>query len=471
MPPLNRRLLLGTGLAAAAPVHAWGQSNLDWTGIKRLMQGPVLGGCAQAEAAIWTRASGPWPVCVEYDLDPTFAAPRRSPARLAERGEEYVQAHVLSGLEPGRTYAYRILVDGKPNPDDQGLEPFTLTTQASAPGRFRLAFGSCARRARYPVQPIWRAIEQARPDLFVWAGDAIYADSPEPEIVAEEYRRQRDLPEIRRFMATTPQLAIWDDHDYGLNDHDRRHPGKVAALQMFRRYWPNPPTGLPDTPGAFFRWSQGGVDFFFLDVRYHRDPNEGPDIPAKTMLGAAQREWLLAGLRASRATFKVLVSGSGWNDGKTPGADSWSSFTHERDAILDQAMAAGVGGLILLSGDTHFGELNCLPWSERRGYDVYEFVSSPLAQDTVDLYLTGQPVLRVRQAFSGDVNFGLVDFDLTGPDPTVRFELRDEGGQAIWSPVQIAASQLQVGVRSWPQKLDALSAKRWARSQSGGSYY
>jgi len=50
-----------------------------------------------------------------------------------------------------------------------------------------------------------------------------------------------------------------------------------------------------------------------------------------------------------------------------------------------------------------------------------------------------RPVLRVRQAFSAGVNFGVVDFDLTAEDPTVRFELRDEGGQAARRP----------GPRSW----------------------
>lgn len=290
-------------------------------------------------------------------------------------------------------------------------------------------------------------------------------------ILAEEYRRQRDLPEIRRFMATTPQFCIWDDHDYGLNDQDRRHPGKVAALETFARYWPNPSAGLPGTPGAFFRWSQGGVDFFFLDVRYYRDPNMDPNVAGKTMLGEAQREWLLGGLRTSRAPFKVLISGSGWNDGKVEGADSWSSFTHERDAILDQIMTEEIGGVVLLSGDTHFGEMNCLPWSERGGYDLYEFVSSPLAQDTVDLYLTGRPVLRVRQAYAADVNFGVVDFDMTAADPTVRFELRDEGGQAAWPAVVIKASELRPGVSSWPDKIDVISKERWANILRGSGYY
>jgi alkaline phosphatase D len=471
MPLLDRRTLIGTGLAAATPGLALAQSNLDWVGIKRLMQGPVLGWCATESAAVWTRSSGAWPVCVEFDLDPLFPDPRRTTVQLADAAEDFVQVHRLEGLKPDRTYAYRVLVDGKINPDDQGLEPYRLTTPAGAPARFRLAFGSCARRARYPVQPIWRAVETARPDLFIWAGDAVYADSLDPHILAEEYRRQRDLPEIRRFMAETPQFCIWDDHDYGLNDQDRRHPGKVAALETFRRYWPNPAAGLPEAPGAFFQWSQGGVDFFFLDVRYYRDPNQDPNIAGKTMLGAVQRDWLLSGLKASQAPFKVLVSGSGWNDGKVEGADSWASFTHERDAIFDAVMAADVAGVVLLSGDTHFGEMNCLPWSERGGYDLYEFVSSPLAQDTVDLYLTGRPVMRVRQAFSADVNFGVVDFDMTLPDPTVRFELRDEGGQAAWPAVVVKASELHPGVKSWPGKLDAISSRRWAAAGRGQDYF
>ena len=469
--PVNRRTVLATAMATAAPGLALAQSNLDWIGIKRLMQGPVLGWCSTDEAAVWTRASGTWPICIEYDRDPLFSAPRRTAVLPADAAEDYVQIHRLSGLEPGVTYAYRVIVDGRPNPDDAGHDPWRLATQPAGPSAFRLAFGSCARRARYPVQPIWRAIETARPDLFVWAGDAVYADSLEPDIIAEEYRRQRDLLEIRRFMATTPQFCIWDDHDYGLNDQDRRHPAKVAALETFRRYWPNPAGGLPGTPGAFFRWAHGGVDFFFLDVRYHRDPNQDPDIPGKTMLGGGQRDWLIEGLKNSRAPFKVLISGSGWNDGKVVGADSWASFSHERDAVFTEIMQAGVTGVVLLSGDTHFGEMNCLPWSAHGGYDLYEFVSSPLAQDTVDLYLTGRPVMRVRQAFSADVNFGVIDFDLTAADPTIRFELRDEGGQAAWPAVVVRASELRQGQMSWPDKLDGLSARRWASAQSGEGYY
>ena len=45
----------------------------------------------------------------------------------------------------------------------------------------------------------------------------------------------------------------------------------------------------------------------------------------------------------------------------------------ERNEIFDfirDEISAGV----CISGDSHMGELNCIPWSERGGYDFYDFL-------------------------------------------------------------------------------------------------
>nr|WP_295107232.1 alkaline phosphatase D family protein [uncultured Caulobacter sp.] len=465
---MDRRTLVAAGLSAL-PLRAAAQSNVQWAGIPRLMQGPLLGWRQPGAMAIWTRVSGEHLVAIEYDTDPGFRTARRSEPLQASAAQDFAQTHRLTDLRPGADYVYRVLINGRPNPDDVNRQPYRLRVEEADPRRFRIAFGSCARRARYPVQPIWQAIEAARPDLFLWVGDNVYADSPDPAITAEEHRRQRDLPEIRAFLAQTPQLAIWDDHDYGMNDHDRRHPHREGALETFIRYWPNPSAGITGTPGAFFHCEIGGVAFFFLDVRYHRDPNEDPDTPAKTMLGAPQFDWLVKGLRASKAIFKVLISGSGWTDAKGPGADSWAAFTHERKRLFE--VIAGVPGVLLVSGDTHYGEANALLTESPQAYDLYEFVSSPLAQDTSTTYLDNRPIPRVRPPFSADVNFGLLDFDLTGPDPTVSFQLRDERGGAAWSPVVLRASDLVPGARSWSRIAEPQSETRWRRHQAGGRYF
>ena len=39
----------------------------------------------------------------------------------------------------------------------------------------RIAFGSCAKHWQY--QPIWETVVSTQPDLFLFLGDAIYADN------------------------------------------------------------------------------------------------------------------------------------------------------------------------------------------------------------------------------------------------------------------------------------------------------
>lgn len=293
----------------------------------------------------------------------------------------------LTGLQPGTEYYYRPLVDGRPGKYMETSPAFRFRT---APGegraaRFRVAFGSCCRWQEFPVQPIWRALEQWEPDLFLWLGDNIYADTLEPEIMSDLYKIQRSVPEYRDFGSRVPQLATWDDHDWGLNNHDRELPIAEQSLALFQRFWANPGYGTSQVPGVFFQHHWGGVDFFMLDNRYHRSPNEDPDGPEKTMLG----------------------------------------------------------------------EANCIPWSGEGGYDLIELVSSGLAQDPGIPESIETPEIRLREPYVGGHNAGVIDFDLTGDDPVLRFKVINITGQAVWDqPVEIRASDLVNGVRSWHEKVD-----------------
>ena len=154
----------------------------------------------------------------------------------------------------------------------------------------------------------------------------VYLDEEPGKELREEYRRQRDVHGLQPLLHNTSHLAVWDDHDFALNNHDRTNPIKEQALVVFKDYWANPSYGLPDVPGVFFSYSYGDVDFFFVDDRYYRDPNTHPDAPQKTMLGTAQFEWLQSGLKGSTAIFKVIVSGSGFTKAKGEGGDSWAAF-------------------------------------------------------------------------------------------------------------------------------------------------
>lgn len=462
-----RHLLLGL-LAALALSHARLPAQ-DPDGYPRLMQGPLLGAVAPDGILVWARAAGPWTVQIRYADNPRFDNALLTPPQTARREDDYCLTLALSGLRPDTTYFYEVRVGGEPDTYLRDLPPFSFRT-APGPdfrGRFSLAFGSCARWQREPRQTLWRVIEAYRPDFFCWLGDNVYADTLDPQILAEEYRRQREVPDLQSLNRHVPQLAVWDDHDYGLNNHDRTNPRRVENLEVFRRYWPNPSYGLPGTPGVFFHYRYGGVDFFFLDDRYHRDPNATPPGPGKSMLGAGQMAWLREGLRASRAPFKVIVSGSVFADAKGPDGDAWSAFRHERDALFDFLRDERIEGVVLLSGDTHTGELNCIPRSAQGGYDLYDLTSSPLAQEPDNDWLFRPVELRLRVPYDQGANFGLVRFDTTGEEPELRFNLIGLEGKPVWSDLVLRPSELRNGVESWPAKQDRAAARWMSQFREG----
>lgn len=441
----------------------------DPDGYSRLMQGPMLGPVSTDAFTVWVRASWEWPVQVAYATQSDFSDMRVTEAVTPVKARNYIATLKVEGLEPSTTYYYKILVAEGEDKYLGGKPSFRVRTAppVGAGGKFRVAYGSCARWQREPLQPIWNILPEFAPDLFFWLGDNVYADTLDPDIIAEEFLRQRDVPHLRPFLATVPQLAIWDDHDYGLNNHDRRNPIKEGALEVWKRYWPNPSYGLSDTPGIFFKYAYGGVDFFFLDTRYYRDPNEDPDGPGKTMLGAGQLAWLKEGLATSRSPFKVLISGSLWSKGKGHGGDAWSSFVHERDGLFDWIMQSGITGVVLLAGDPHSSELNVMRWSRKGGYDLYEMVSSPLAQES-DLDWIFRPVeQRLRVPYSLGPNFGLLDFDMGANDPTLTFEIISLERKSVWKPLILRASELRPGVSSWAGNQSG-EAKRWMKQFGSG---
>lgn len=435
-------------VALAAPRAVVADRDPD--GYPRLMQGPMVGAVTPTSIAVWLRLSGPYEVAVEYGTDPQLRDARRSAGHTVGADTDYAADVLLTDLEPGTRYYYRPLVEGASSKYLAERPPFrTQTAPASRTAPFRVAFGSCARYQEDREQLVWRAVDRLRPDLFLWLGDNVYGDSRLPQFIAEEWRRQRDVANLQPVNWSIPQLAIWDDHDYGLNDHDRTSPIKEQARAVFADYWANPAAGTADCPGVFFEYGYSGVDFFFLDVRTYRSPNADPDGPDKTMLGACQLAWLKERLATSRAPFKVLASGSGWTKAKGPGGDSWAAFLTERDAFFAWLFEAGIEGVVLLSGDTHVGELNAVPHGHRSGYDLYELVSSPLAQDTSGSWLRRDPEVRIRPAYWRGPNFGLLSFKFDGEAPMLRFDLLDWDGRAVQAPLVLRADELRNGVSSW----------------------
>ncbi|MEJ2583358.1 MAG: alkaline phosphatase D family protein, partial [Acidobacteriota bacterium] len=428
----------------------------------------MVGAVSPSEVKIWARTTGEYRVAIQYATNWEMESAKTTGAVVARKVNDYVVVVTLTDLAPATEYFYRVLVNGEGDKYLKEYPAFSFTTAPpkGTPESFRVAFGSCPKFQDDRVQPIWPVISSFEPDLFFWIGDNIYGDTLDPDILREEYRRQRDVPGLQPLLHNTPHLAVWDDHDFALNNHDRTNPIKFEALEVFKDYWANPSYGLPSVPGVFFTYSYGDVDFFFVDDRFYRDPNSEPDSPDKTMLGAAQFAWLQNELTTSEAVFKVIVSGSGFTKAKGEGGDSWAAFLHERNRLFDFIRDHEITGVVLASGDSHIGELNVIPWSEKGGYDLYDLVSSPLAQRNPDSWLHRRPERRIRPVYFKGSSVGVIDF-IFDDAPRLGYRI------ALFRPRRRARERRRFVARQGRRRIEAapgvLRRRSWLlRARTGG---
>jgi alkaline phosphatase D len=182
---------------------------------------------------------------------------------------------------------------------------------------------------------------------------------------------------------------------------------------------------------------------FILDTRQYRSPNTEPDGPGKTMLGAAQRRWLVDNVSTSTATWKAVVSSVPLSipTGSPERRDSWSNasvfgtpqeggtgFAVERDAILRQLREHGVTNLVFVVADVHHAEV--IRHQPAPGWTFHEFVAGPLSAG----FGRPRPLdegLNPRSLFArgGVNNFGEVTIEPA--ELTVRFH--DEEGAVLFT--------------------------------------
>jgi len=394
-----------------------------------LTHGPLVGAVTTSTARVLVRTDATRKV--ELRLKKA-AAPGLAPIVATEYpsfAEDFTAEFELTGLDAGQAYAFSFDVDGVGT--KKGAGSFT-TPQATHPP-LRLAFGSCARNWS---QPIFSAIADLSPDVFLFVGDNHYGNTANLGGLRWNYRRTLEVPSRAALVAKTPTLAVWDDHDYVGNNTDGSSPGKENALRVFQEYWANPSYGTAATPGIFSTYHWGDVELFLLDDRYYRS-NEGNS--KGSVLGDAQTAWLKSALLASTATFKLLVNGSMWsaNVGET-----WADFPGARQALLDYVRDKKIGGVVLLAGDVHRSELRKLRRKAAGGYDLPEVISSPLANPGGNCPSSSEPDALTVSCLDGGNFFATLDFDTAAADPKMTARLRDSSGTSKASMV-VLRSQLK----------------------------
>lgn len=406
------------------PVFADWEKQHAPSGPSPLLHGPMLGAVTDRTANVWLRTAEPATVRVVV---------RNAQGNIATASEARTTADSdrtavlkLDNLRPATNYRYEISVNGKAFPHE-GRRLRTAPTSGK-PAQFRVAMGGGA--GFVPQwERMWDTILAQQPDAMLMLGDNVYIDDPKTRMTSDYcYYRRQSRPEWRRLIARTPIYAIYDDHDFGANDcvpgPEIESPAwKRQVWNQFRTQWANPSYGGgPTQPGCWFDFMIGDVHFILLDGRYYRRRGEEP-----SMLGPVQLQWLKQTLKQSKGTFKVLTSPVPWTAGIKPGSkDPWDGFPAEREAIFSFIEENRIDGVVLAAADRHRSDLRI---NQRpNGYPLYEFESSKLTNRHT------HPVVKTPGlvwGYNQKCSFGLMHFDTTKTDPTIRFEVHSIDGERI----------------------------------------
>lgn len=438
---------------------------------------------------------------VEFDDNPALSSPRSVGSDAATDASDFTGQLELTRLEPATRYWYRVWLagrggDGRSSVHDSAIGTFATPPPPGDSAPVSFAVGGDVGGQRYCRNAatggyrIFGSIQALKPDFFIANGDMIYADGACPaegpdgpggwenipgdfpsiadpavdwtdrervrEVYLDHWRYNRADPHFQRFLASTPTIAQWDDHevinDFGApwsywNPANASRPGFPNLVQAGRdalfSYWPM--THDRRDPDRIYRSLRFGKDLelFVLDARSYRDRNDAPDSPDKQMLGEDQIEWLLDGLSRSTATWKVIsndVPISIPTGSVASGRDGWANlgaeptgFEQELGGLLHELDAADAKNVVFVATAVHFARTIRYQTDADGDGDVlelHEAVNGPLnavrgAPGALDLFANPTSLY----AEGGIFNFGFVRIARQA-DGKVHLiaDVRDENG-------------------------------------------
>lgn len=322
----------------------------------------------------------------------------------------------------------------------------------------RIAFGSCGHQDK--PQPALSLAADYNPHAFIFLGDNIYGDTYQMDTLRAKYRRWMAKPEFQKLKRATTVLAVWDDHDYGLNDGGREYRFKDSSQAIFAEVFEVPATSRRRRePGNYDAvWLCHGrrrIQIILLDNRYFRnglvffDPRKDARPPGffydpdykvhtstdSTLLGEQQWAWLRQEL-LKPADVRLICSGSQFGITYN-GYEAWANFPHEQQRMIQLIKETQANGVIFLTGDVHYGEISRL---QAPGlYPLYDVTASGITSTwefaTPNLNRIEGPVM--------DNHFGLLRIQWK-KDPLISMQIIDvHNNQRVEYSVKLSELQFR----------------------------
>lgn len=363
----------------------------------RIVSGPMLGPVELRDAKIWIEVS-PEVRSLSLQYNKKGNAVNKTIGFNGQLGRDFNPIQfTIGGLDFNTTYQYRILINGKPSGKSGEFTTKDLWQWRKPVPEFSFLTGSCS-YVNEPVfdrpgkpyggdSSIFETMAAEKSAFMLWLGDAWY--TREVDYYSEwglRYRASHDraTPVLQNFLRSMPQLATWDDHDYGPNDIGKSYILKDVSRDVFMNYFCNPSYG-ENGQGIYTMFTCGDADIFLTDNRWWRsadalkDSVDGKPNPEKRMLGSQQMEWLKNSLLYSNATFKIITVGSQVLNPVSP-FDKWKDFPAEYYELMNFLQEYKINGVLFLTGDRHHSEI--IRVNRPGTYPLFDITVSPLTSGT-----------------------------------------------------------------------------------------
>lgn len=294
--------------------------------------------------------------------------------KISRQGSNWVVHKIIFIRDQKIDYNLFVYQDGRLL--DQRLIGKGQKSQSS----LKLAVVSCANSNFSDHYKIWDTIADKNPEYLLMIGDNLYADISQsgvklkvaPDLLWEKYVDQRLSLPIFFQQKLIPIHALWDDHDYGMNDGNETYEYKSESAQIFEAFFAQSLNDENYTKGKGVGGllAMGDFNLFFLDGRSFRSTDS-----SGMHLGKEQQDWLMKAL-AEESQPSLLIKG----DQFFGGYHRFESFegNHQKDFenfIAD--LRKMKMPFIFLSGDRHLSEIMQFPRS-LFGLPSFEITSSPV---------------------------------------------------------------------------------------------
>ena len=287
-----------------------------------------------------------------------------------------------------------------------------------------IAFGSCNKQNK--EQPLWDVILTNNPDLWIWMGDNIYADTKDMNVMRSKYNQQFDQDSYKNFRKQIPVIGTWDDHDYGVNNGGKWYSKKKEAQALALDFFEEPiDSKRREQNGLYTSFGFGNgkqkIKIILLDLRYFME-KQGKNAH---LMGQKQFRWLKEELLQSDARLNIIVSGIQFLP-RDHRFEKWNNFPTDRKELLDFIRIHKIPGVVFLSGDRHIHEISIKNDTETN-YPLHEITSSGLTH-SYSGFKAEINRFRSGEVFPG-IGFGLLTIDWSLDDPLVRLIIKNKANQ------------------------------------------